>query len=157
MKWYYYVILLLLIMVGLQECTKEKQETEQPVMFQDLRLKIDTAESQQGIIIEKQVYISGKTKTLTKIKYLHDTVEIIKVCLEKENLLDSLVIVSDSLVNSICRMDKLRNKQDSIFQDHINCQSAIIDSLEKSPKKYIKGLKHGLVLGAIVGLIIPQK
>lgn len=156
MKWYYYVIFILLIIVVLQECANTKQEPDK-VQIKDLQSKISESEAQQGVFIEKQVYISGKTKTLVRIKEIHDTVQIIKVCLEKEILLDSLVIVSDSLVNSISGMKQLKEKQDSIFQCHINYQAAIIDSLEKSPKKYFKGLKHGFVLGVIVGVVIPRK
>lgn len=173
MKWYYYVIALLLAIILIEHCTRPTPCDKRLVMHTDL-IKIDsnivTTQIKVDTLLATTKKISTKVKKLPKLGVLlpsciGDSITISKLhydstrtlCLLKERYLDSMTVYSDSLSILILKERVLHEQIDSLNQIYINNQASTIDSLDSSNKKYIRGFKHGFVLGAIIGFIVPKK
>lgn len=68
---------------------------------------------------------------------IHDTIQVIQAL----NLCDT-IILTDSLEIAFLRTIN-RNFAKVVYND-----SLVIDSLKRSKKKYFRGLKHGIIIGA---------
>lgn len=101
------------------------------------------SKTKKEFIIDTLVKVdSTRVKTILKFRKIKETI----------NIHDTIQVVN--AINTCDTIIKIDSVEISLLKKVIKFDSLTIDSLKKNNKKYLKGLKHGAIIGSISTAII---
>jgi len=169
-----FIVLMIIIALGYcNKCVSKPTQHKTDIPITDAKVtaqvygyiydkKIDTVNKNEPLrIIYKNKYIKAFERIyLGADPECKDKLDSVKLAYNQN---DSINNLSNKLKDeAIIAGKNYLNKKDSVIlrQDiALNNKDAVIDSLTRSKKKYFKGFKHGIIIGAIIveGLNVGTK